>query len=554
MGKKILVIGGVAAGPKTACRVKRLLPDAEVTIVDLDSIISYGGCGIPYFVSGDVSDEKELRSTSFHVVRDEAFFHDAKGVTMLTRTKALSIDRQAKIVQVESLDTGEKNDIPYDKLVLATGSSPNRLQIPGADLKGVYFVNDMHRAVAIKNDLAQGKVGKAVVIGGGAIGLEMAESLADLWGIETTVLEYMDQLLPRIVDPAFAAMLKKHLKDNNVSVFTGESANALEADDTGRVCRVVTPQRTIDTDLVIMSVGVSPRSELAVNAGLKVSAQGGIEVNNSMQTSDPDIYAAGDCVEILNQVSGMKNIAPMGSLANRQGRVAADNIAGIPSQFEGWVGSFIMKAFECCIGGTGLSQSSALALGFDADVAITAQSDRAHFFPTQAVIMLQMVFDRTNRKVLGLQGFGPMNDSLLARINAGAGLISQGATIEDFSNLELAYAPPFSTAVDALNATANAADNIAAGRLRTVSIEDFMTWMDSPKAKPGWTALDIRHPKEATEFVNSFGDDLWKAIPYVNVRSRYQELPDDKTLIIICDAGTRSRAHQKYRSSWTALG
>jgi rhodanese-related sulfurtransferase len=359
----------------------------------------------------------------------------------------------------------------------------------------------------------------------------------------------MDQLLPWIVDPPFAAMLEKHLRDNNVSVFTGESATGIEGDAAGRVCRVITPKRTIDADLVIMSVGVRPRSELARDAGLKVSEQGGIEVNNSMQTSDPDIYAAGDCVEILNQVSGMKNIAPMGSLANRQGRVAADNIAGIPSQFEGWVGSFIMKAFECCIGGTGLSHSSAVALGFDAEVAITAQSDRAHFFPTQAVIMLQMVFDRTNRKVLGLQGFGPMNDSLLARINAGAGLISQGATIEDFSNLELAYAPPFSTAVDALNATANAADNIAAGRLRTVSIEDFMTWMDSPKAKPGWTALDIRHPKEATEFVNSFGDDLWKAIPYVNVRSRYQELPDDKTLIIICDAGTRSSEVQIFLDS-----
>jgi len=549
MGKKILVIGGVAAGPKTACRVKRLMPDAEITVIDSDSLISYGGCGIPYFVSGDVSDEKELRSTSFHVVRDEAFFNDAKGVTMLTRTKALAIDRQAKTVQAESLDTGEKNDLPYDKLVLATGSTPNRLQIPGADLQGVYFVNDMHRAMAIKNDLAKGKVGKAVVIGGGAIGLEMAESLADLWGIETTVLEYMDQLLPRIVDPPFAAMLEKHLEDNNVSVFTGESATGLEGDDAGRVCRVITPKRSIDTDLVIMSVGVRPRSELARDAGLQVSDQGGIEVNTGMQTSDPDIYAAGDCVEILNQVSGMKNIAPMGSLANRQGRVAADNIAGIPSQFEGWVGSFIMKAFECCIGGTGLSHSSATALGFDAEVAITAQSDRAHFFPTQTVIMLQMVFDKTNRKVLGIQGFGPMNDSLLARINAGAGLIAKGATIEDFSNLELAYAPPFSTAVDALNATANAADNIAAGRLRTVSIEDFMTWMDTPHAKPDWAALDIRHPKEAAEFTDAFGNDLWKAIPYVNIRSRYQELPGDKMLIIICDAGTRSSEVQIFLDS-----
>jgi len=549
MSEKIVVIGGVAAGPKAACRVKRLLPDAEVVVIDQDSLVSYGGCGIPYFVSGDVSDEKELRSTSFHVVRDEDFFSQAKGVTMLTRTRALAIDRQAKTVRVKQLDTGETNELPYDKLVLATGSVPNRLQIPGADLEGVYVVNDMHRAIAIKNDLARGKVSKAVVIGGGAIGLEMAESLADLWGIETTVLEYMDQLLPRIVDPPFAAMLEKHLRDNNVTVYTGESATGLESDAAGRVCRVTTPKRSIDADLVIMSVGVRPRTDLAREAGLLVSPQGGIVVNNRMQTSDPVVYAAGDCVEISNQVSGMKNNAPMGSLANRQGRVVADNIAGIPSQFEGWVGSFIMKAFECCIGGTGLSCMSAKGLGYDAAVAITAQSDRAHFFPTQAVILLQMVFDKTSRKVLGLQGFGPMNDSVLARINGAAGLIAKGAYIEDFSNLELAYAPPFSTAVDALNATANVADNLAAGRLRTLSIEDFLEWMAKPQAKPAWVALDIRHPKEAAEFVQKFGADLWKDIPYVNVRARYKELPHDKTLIIICDAGTRSSEVQVFLDS-----
>jgi len=549
MGKKILVIGGVAAGPKTACRVKRLLPDTEVTIIDQDSLISYGGCGIPYFVSGDVSDEKELRSTSFHVVRDEGFFREAKGVTMLTRTRAMSINREARTVSMENLDTGETKSLPYDKLVLATGSIPNRLRIPGADLPGVYVVNDMHRAMAIKNDLARGKVGKAVVIGGGAIGLEMAESLADLWGVETTVLEFMEQLLPRIVDPAFAAMLEKHLKENNVAIHTNESATSIEADGTGRVCRVITPQRTIEADLVIMSVGVRPRSDLALEAGLLVGPQGGIVVNNRMQTSDPDIYAAGDCIEILNQVSGLKNNAPMGSLANRQGRIAADNIAGIPSQFEGWVGSFIMKAFDCCIGGTGLSCSSAKELGYDAEVAITAQSDRAHFFPTQAVIMLQMVFDRSSRKVLGLQGFGPMNDSILARINAAAGLIARGALIEDFSTLELAYAPPFSTAVDALNATANAADNIAAGRLRTVSIEGFLDWMENPLTNPDWAALDIRHPKEAAEFVEKFGPELWKAIPYVNVRARYSELPENKMLVIICDAGTRSSEIQIFLDS-----
>ena len=549
MSEKIIIIGGVAAGPKTACRVKRLMPGAQVTVIDQDSLISYGGCGIPYCVAGDVSDEKELRSTSFHVVRDEQFFEGAKGVTVLTRTRALAINRPAKTVEIESLQSGEKNRIAYDKLVLATGSTANRLSIPGADLAGVYTVTDMHKAMAVKNDLAQGKVDKAVVIGGGAIGLEMAEALADLWDIETTVLEYMDQLLPRIVDPAFAAMLEKHLRDNNVNVYTGESATAIEADDSGRVCRVVTPQRTIEANLVIMSVGVRPRGDLAKEAGLPVSSQGAIVVNNHMQTADPDIYAAGDCVEIVNLVNGAKNHAPMGSLANRQGRIVADNIAGIPSQFDGWIGSFIMKAFECCIAGTGMSLSAARADGLEAEAAITAQSDRAHFFPTQAVIMLQMVFDKTSRRVLGFQGFGPMNDSILARINAAAALIAKGGTIEDFSNLEMAYAPPFATALDALNATANVADNLAAGRLRTVSIEDYLAWMENPAARPDWTALDIRHPQEAAEFVEVFGEDLWKAIPYVDVRARYAELPDDKTLVIICDAGTRSSEVQIFLDS-----
>jgi NADPH-dependent 2,4-dienoyl-CoA reductase/sulfur reductase-like enzyme/rhodanese-related sulfurtransferase len=447
------------------------------------------------------------------------------------------------------LDSGEQNQIAYDKLVLATGSTPNRLSIPGADLEGVYTITDIHKAVAVKKDLAQGKVNKAVVIGGGAIGLEMAEALADLWGIETTVLEYMDQLLPRIVDAPFAAMLAKHLRDNNVKIFTGESATAIEADDTGRVCRVVTPQRIIEANLVIMSVGVRPRGDLAQEAGLLVSQQGAIEVNNRMQTSDPDIYAAGDCIETVNLVNGAKNHAPMGSLANRQGRIAADNIAGIPSQFDGWIGSFIMKAFECCIAGTGLSLAAARVDGFDAEVAITAQSDRAHFFPTQAVIMLQMVFDKTSRRVLGFQGFGPMNDSILARINAAAGLIANNGTIEDFSNLEMAYAPPFATALDALNATANVADNLASGRLRTISIEDYLAWMESPSSKPDWAALDIRHPKEAAEFVDVFGEDMWKAIPYVDIRTRYAELPDDKTLVIICDAGTRSSEIQVFLDS-----
>jgi NADPH-dependent 2,4-dienoyl-CoA reductase/sulfur reductase-like enzyme/rhodanese-related sulfurtransferase len=516
------------------------MPDAEITMVDMDTLISYGGCGIPYYVSGDVSDEKELRTTTFHVTRDEHFFEIAKGVTVRTATRATRIDRQKKTVYLEEINSGKTDELPYDQLVLATGSRPNILAIPGADLGGVYTVADLHKAIAIKADLVKGKVGRAVIIGGGAIGIEMAEAFGDLWEVETTILEFMPQLLPRLVDRTFALMVEKHLRDKGVKIFTSEAAQRLEGDATGRVCRVVTPKRTIEADIVIMAVGVRPRSELAVEAGLLVSPQGGIVVNDRLQTSDPAIYAAGDCVDIRHLITGRRAPAPMGSLANREGRVVADNLAGLASTFKGWIGTFVLKAFDICVAATGISLETALSEGFKAEAVITAQSDRAHFFPSQTVIPLQMVFDRESRRVLGVQGFGPAgNDGVLARIDTAAALIGRGATIDDFCDLEMAYAPPFATAIDALNATANAAENLAVGRLRILSPLDFLAWMADLATRPGWVALDIRHQAETAGFVTKFGAQ-WLAIPYPEFRPRASELPVDRTFIILCDAGTRS--------------
>lgn len=536
--KHVVIIGGVAAGPKVACRLKRLAPDTKITIIDQDSLISYGGCGIPYYVSGDVSDEKELRNTSFHMTRDEPFFLKAKGVEVITRTRALAIDRQAKTVRVKNLDSDQEESIAFDKLVLSTGSEPFVLPIPGAELAGVYTISDLHKAIDIKEQLAKGKVGRAVIIGGGAIGIEMAEAFTDLWGVETSLVEFMPQLLPNILDKPFADMLASSLKKNGVNTYLGEAAKSIEAGSDGKACKVITGNREIDTDIVIMAAGVRSRSQLAQEAGLLVS-RFGIVVNNRLQTSDPDIYAAGDCIEVTNLVSGKKGLAPMGSLANREGRIVADNLANMTSTFEGWIGSFIMKAFDICVGGTGLSYQAAKAEGFDADYVISAQSDRAHFFPEQSVIPLQMVFDRKTRRVLGVQGFGPMGNGILARIDAAAGLISQGGTIDDFSKLEMAYAPPFATALDALNATANVADNKTADRLRTVDIDNFMDWMTEPTSQPDWLALDIRHPAETEIFSKKFGA-IWLPIPYAEIRDRLLEIPKDKTLVIICDAGTRS--------------
>ena len=548
MGQKIVIVGGVAAGPKAACRVKRLMQDAEVTIIEQDTLFSYGGCGIPYYVSGDVSDESELRATSFHMVRNEDFFKDAKGVIVKSGTRAIAIDRKNKTVQVEDVASGEKSDVPYDSLMIATGSRPFTLPIPGVDLDGVFTISDLHKAIEIKDRIAKQKVDKAVVIGGGAIGLEMAEAFKDLWGVETSVVEFMPQVLPRIVDKPFASMLVKHMRENDVDIFLGEGAEEIIGVD-GKVTGLRTANRTIEADLVIMAAGVRPRSEIAAEAGLQISPMGAIVVNERMQTSDPSIYAAGDCVEVMNLVSGKKAYAPLGSLANKEGRVVGDNMAGIPSTFKGCVGSFIMKAFDVCIGATGLSLDVALAEGFDADVALTAPSDRAHFFPTEAVVCFQMVFDRRTRRVLGVQGFGPMGDGISARIDAAAAYITMGATIEDFGNLEMAYAPPFSAAIDSINALAYVADNLCDGRLRKVSIGDFMAWMDDFSKEPEWMALDIRHPNEATPCVEKFGADKWVSVAYNEVRKRYKELPTDKKLIILCDAGTRSFEIQSFLNS-----
>ncbi len=548
MGTKIVIVGGVAAGPKAACRVKRLMQDAEVTIIDQDTLFSYGGCGIPYYVSGDVSDEAELRSTSFHMVRNEDFFKDAKGVIVKSGTRALSINRQDKTVTVQNVASGEKEDIPYDTLMLATGSRPFVLPIPGADLDGVFTISDLHKAIEIKDRIAKGKVGTAVVIGGGAIGLEMAEAFKDLWGVKTSVVEFMPQVLPRIVDRPMASMITKHMRDNEIDIFLGEGATEILGED-GKVTGLRTANRTLEADIVIMAAGVRPRSEIAVEAGLQTSPMGAIVVNERMQTSDPSIYAAGDCIEVMHLVSGKKFYAPLGSLANKEGRVVGDNMAGIPSTFKGAVGSFIMKAFDTCIGATGLSLEVALAEGFDADVALTAPSDRAHFFPTESIVCFQMVFDRRTRKVLGLQGFGPMGDGISARIDAAAAYISMGASIDDFGTLEMAYAPPFSAAIDSINAIAYVADNLCDGRLHKTSLESFLSWMEDFSTEPDWVALDIRHPIEAGPFVEKFGTDVWCAIPYNEIRARYKELPQDKTLIILCDAGTRSFEMQSFLKS-----
>jgi len=546
MSKKVVVVGAVAAGSKAAVRVKRLDPDAEVVLIDEDNLISYGGCGIPYYVSGDVPDEKELRSTSFHMLRDKFFFEKAKGVTTLTSTRVTAINRQEKTVTAEHVDSKEVQEISYDTLMLATGSEPIIPPIPGIELDGVFSVGNLHKAIEIKDRIAKGQVGKAVVVGGGAIGIEMAEAFKDLWGVDATIVEFKSHLLPNLVDWEMADILTKHLRENGLEILLKETAVEILADEDGKAGAVKTDQRVIDCDMVIMAVGVRPRSQLADEAGLHVSRGGAVVVNERMQTSDDDIYAAGDCVEITNLVSGQKFFTPLGSLANKQGRVAGDNIGGVPSTFRGGVGSFIMKGFDMSIGSAGLTLEAAKEAGFDADISLTSPIDRAHFYPTQAVTCFVLVFDRRTRRVLGIQGVGPMGDGILARINGAAPLLCDGAVIEDFNNIEMAYSPPFSAAIDSINAAAYVAENLCDNRMRKIDMSEFFSYMDNPEQQPDWIMLDVRHPKQAAPFIDKFGAERWLSLPYEEIRERYAELPRDKTMIIICNAGSRSYEIQRF--------
>jgi len=536
MPKKILIIGAVALGPKAACRVKRLDPTAQVTMIDKGDIVSYGGCGIPYFISGDVSDIKELRTTSFKTVRDESFFRQAKDVTVLTNTLALAIDRKAKLVRVRDLASGQEQDLAYDNLVLATGATPRRLGLPGQDLPGVFSVADLHDAEAIREIISQGRVSRAVVVGSGFIGLEVAEALRDMWGLEVAVVEVMDQVLPANLSPVLARMAEEHLRENGLELHFSEKVLGFEGQD--RVERVVTDKRVIEAEMVVVAAGVVPNTALAGQAGLALSARGGVLVDEHMRSSDPDIFAGGDCVEVANLITGQPFFLPLGSMANRQGRVIGSNLAGGSAKFPGAVGSFAVKTFERTMAGAGLTPAQAAKAGFNALSTLVIQLDRAHFFPGKELMTLELTVDRDTRRILGIQGLGPMGDALVGRIGAVAGIMSRGATVGDLSNLEYPYSPPFSQAMDIVNTLGNVADNMLMGMNQGISPGEFEKLFAGDQNQTCFF-LDCREPDNASPFLTRH-PGVWHNIPQGSLRERLAEVPRDKTVVLVCNTGSRS--------------
>lgn len=536
MSKHVVVIGAVALGPKSAARFKRLEPESKVTMIDLSSRISYGGCGIPYYVSGEINTVDDLQSTPYHIIRDANFFHINKDIDVLTQTKVNSIDREAKTVAIENLSTGEKRTLSYDKLVIATGSKPNMPPLEGINLQGITPCTNLDEAQMIREAVSAGKVNSAVIVGAGFIGLELAVSLADMWGIETQVVELQDQVLPNFLSRTMASMAQQDLEKNDVTVHLSETVQRFEGNN-GHVTKVVTNKREIEADLVILAAGVSPNTELAQQAGLECTSRGALVVNDQMQTSDPDIYSGGDCVVVPNQITGKQGFFPLGSMANRQGRVIGTNLAGGNATFTGAVGSWCVKLFEQSAAGAGLTIENALTEGFDAINVHIEQDDRAHFYPEKAIMSLQLVVDKPTRRVLGIQGLSELGDALVSRVNAVAPLLKDNITVEDISNLEVAYSPPFAAAMDIINALGNVADNVLAGRHAPVQPDEFV---DMWEKRDGSVAFfDSRMAGGAAPMLEKYPNE-WHNVPNESVMERLNEFPKDKEIVVICNMGLRS--------------
>jgi len=532
MSQKIVIIGGVAAGPKAAARARRVAPDAEITIIEKGSLISYAGCGMPFYLSGEVQKFNHLFETTYGVIRNEEYFWREKGCRVITRTEAKSIDREKKEVHVENLETGEKYSIPYDKLVLATGAEPFVPPIEGLDLKGVFKLNHPDDAQKIKEYLGDMEGGEAVIVGAGLIGLETADALMKLH-MFCSVVELQNQILPVMLDEDMARVLAKKLTDQGIEFLLGTKVMKLEGDEEGNVTTVVTDNGEIDAELVVVSVGVRPKVDLARQAGITIGATGAIEVNEYLQTNDPDIYALGDCAETTHLVSQKKMFLPMATYANRQGRVVGDNLAGGKSVFSGVLGTSVLHTMGFNIGRTGLGEKQARELGFDIVTAVNHAFDRTHYHPDHGLVLMKLITEAGSGRILGAQALGA--GDAVKRIDVVATAISMGATVEQLAEVDLGYAPPFSTPIDLATHTANIVRNKVAGLAKTITVDEVKAKMDRGD---DMVLLDVR--TEPQFKMRRLKDDRVKLVVLGDLREKLDEVPRDKEIIAICALGTRS--------------
>lgn len=485
MGKRVVIVGGVAAGMKTAARLRRLDAEAEIIVLERGPQLSYGACGFPYFISGEVKSMDSFDHTPQGALRDSDYFAAVKGIDARCGCNVQKIDRVQKCVHY--MEKGELKKLSYDVLVLATGSTPVKLPLPNADAAGIYSFWFPWDVEAVDKEIAEGGVKDVVIIGAGFIGLELAEAFVRR-GLHTSVLEQQDRLLPQLLDEDMAALLLRDTKNPLLDIYLEERAGAFTVEN-GKVSGVQTDKRVIPAQLVIVAVGVRPNVELAREAGLVIGPSGCIAVNEYLQTSDDAIYAGGDCAENTHRVSGAKVFVPMGSTANKHGRVIADNICGARKQYPGVLGTAACRFFAQEAGATGLNERTARQAGIDFASAIVPGSDRLGYMPGVGRIVLKLLAEKSSGRVLGAQAVGA---SVAKRIDTLAAAISLGATLEDLSGLDLAYAPPFNTPIENIATAANVLQNKLDGQLRSINPVEF----EKNRTQEDYLFVDVRTPAE----------------------------------------------------------
>jgi len=540
MSKKILVIGGSASGPKAAARARRLDFHADITIIQKAHDLSMASCGYPYYVGGFFDNRNQLLCTPTGVVRDPSYFMKSKNINAITDTEVTSINRDAKTVEAKNLVTGEKHTYEYDKLILAMGATPKMPPVPGIDLKGITTLQSMPDADYLRKVRDEGKIKKAVVVGGGLIGIETCEAL-QLAGIKITVIEMLPQIL-MFLDWQLAKILENHVKSHAADVVTDNAVSAFLGDENGQLTAVkLANGDEIPCEMAVVAIGVTPNIKIAQEAGIKIGDCRGIMVDTYMQTNDPDIYAVGDCTEIPHRLSGTNVHAPYGDLANLQGRVAGENAAvGNVVEFPGTIQTGVCKVFEFSAGSTGLSRTSAEKLGYkNIETVTTSGPDRPGFMGAK-ILINRMIADADTGKLLGFECIGLGDAS--KQIGMAAMAIMGGMTIDQLVNADLPYAPPFSLAIDNILACAHALQNKLRGIMEGLSAVELYNKLAKGE-KP--FIIDCRSPDEWEEMRLGIGEHL---IPVGGLRDRLNELPEDKSTEIVTYCKISLRGYEAART------
>ena len=521
MPTKLIIVGGVAGGATAAARARRLDETAEIIIFERGEYISFANCGLPYYIGGTIADRDKL------LVTTADFFADRYAVDVRTFCEVTGIDPAAKQVAVKDHRTGKTYRQEYDKLILSPGASPIRPPMAGIDSPGIFNLRNIPDTDRIKAFVDTGQPKTALIVGGGYIGLEMAENLAHR-GIRVTIVEMLDQVMAPL-DPEMAGLVQKHMEEKGVRLFLGEGVQSFTPGSERGLTVSTTAGHDISTDLVILSVGIRPETELAKHAGLEIGASGGIRVNARMQTSDPDIFAVGDAVEVRDYVTGQPLITALAGPANKQGRIAAGNALGRTSVFRGTQGTAVVKVFDQTAAATGATEKTLIRHNIPYRVSYTHSNSHAEYYPGATVMAVKLLFAPGSGRVLGSQIVG--FEGVDKRIDVLATAIRGGMSVYDLEELELAYAPPYSAAKDPVNVAGYVAANLLKGDLLENSVGELLAGeMDAP------CIIDLRNLEE----IDQHGQiEPSLHIPLNQLRSRLAGLARDKTYLLYCAAGYR---------------